>query len=85
MGHKRRNRERISGRIPFGWRLGGDGVALLEDPEEQAILEEISHLRRAGQSLREIAAELNGRKIPAKNGKHWVHSSVKAILSRNAA
>lgn len=85
MNHKRRNRERISGRIPFGWRLDLDGVSLVEDPAEQAILVEIAELRRAGHSLREIAGELNGRKISAKNGKPWVHSSVSAILSRNAA
>lgn len=85
MNHKRRNRERISGRIPFGWRLDADGVSLVDDPYEQGILAEIAELRGSGHSLREIAAELNGRKVPAKNGKQWVHTSVKAILSRNAA
>ncbi len=85
LDHKRSKHERVSGNIPFGWQLATDGVALLESPAEQALLAEIADLRRAGHSYRKIADTLNGRNVPAKNGKRWVHTSVKSILIRNAA
>jgi site-specific DNA recombinase len=85
MDYKRSKGERISRHIPFGFRLSEDGVALIKDAAEQAILSEIVQLRQAGHTLRAIADALNSRSIPAKNGKRWAHTSIRSILTRNAA
>ena len=42
-------------------------------------------LQAEGRSLRSIAAELDRRGVPTKEGRPgWHHSSVKRILSRTA-
>jgi DNA invertase Pin-like site-specific DNA recombinase len=83
--HKKSKGQRVSGRIPFGFHLAGDGVALVEDPMEQGILREIDELRAGGHSLRKIAAALNLEGVPTKEGKPWRHTTIRGILSRNAA
>jgi DNA invertase Pin-like site-specific DNA recombinase len=83
--HKRSNGQRISGRIPFGFRLADDGVLLVEDPTEQAILREIDGLRAAGLSLRKIAAALNREGVPTKEGGEWQHTTIRGILARKVA
>ncbi len=83
--HKKSKGQRISGRIPFGYRLAEDGVALVEDPTEQSILREIDGLRAAGLSLRKIAEALNREGVPTKEGGPWRHTTIRGILTRNAA
>jgi hypothetical protein len=39
-------------------------------------------LRSEGGSYREVAAQLNERGIPAKQGGRWLHSAVKSVLAR---
>jgi len=46
------------GTVPFGWKVGDDG-ALIEVPEQQAVIQEIIELRRRGISLRAIAAKVS--------------------------
>jgi len=62
------NMERISRKIPYGFTLAGDGVSLVEQPEEQTVLGLVNDLRRAGLTLRGIAAELTQRGIAKKEG-----------------
>jgi hypothetical protein len=38
------------------------------------------HLRMEGHSLREIAAELNGRGITAARGGRWHAASIRALI-----
>ncbi|WP_109150254.1 hypothetical protein [Azospirillum sp. TSO5] len=54
----------VGGKLPFGYRVGGDG-ALVEDKEEQEILAMMHTLRSEGKVLRFIqkAAEDRGRKL----------------------
>jgi DNA invertase Pin-like site-specific DNA recombinase len=52
---KRRRNERVSGIVPFGYRLGADKRTLVADDEEQATLAAVRALRGAGASLREVA------------------------------
>ena len=85
MAHKRTKSERISGRIPYGYRLDDDGTTLVAVVDEQKVLTVITTLRSEGRSLRAIADELNGRGIATKTGTAWKHSTVQSILSRNAA
>ena len=40
----------LGGTAPFGWQVGEDG-ALVEVPEQQAVIQQIVELRREGLSL----------------------------------
>ncbi|MFN8763795.1 MAG: recombinase family protein [Pirellulaceae bacterium] len=82
MDHKRRKSERISGRIPYGFTLAADGVALVAEPTEQNTLATIRQLRDAGASIRSIVAHLNNNQVPTKGGKPWCVSTVHTLLER---
>ena len=85
MGQKRARRERISRKIPYGFTLADDGVSLVEQPEEQTVLGLVNDLRRAGLTLRGIAAELTQRGIATKEGgTSWKHTTIARLVSRAA-
>ncbi|MEP0842536.1 MAG: recombinase family protein [Phycisphaerae bacterium] len=78
--------ERVSGKIPFGYDLGPDGVMLVANAGEQGVIAEMQRLRSAGMTYRAIASELSRRGIPTKSGGNkWLFTSVKSILDRAAA
>jgi DNA invertase Pin-like site-specific DNA recombinase len=79
MCHKRSNGERV-GNIAYGYRLAADGRHLEEDLAEQAVLAEIRRLRRAGATLRGIAAILNQRAFQTRRGTAWRLESVVRVL-----
>lgn len=83
LGHKKAQGERV-GSVPYGFTLAADGIALVIDAAEQAVLETIRELRAAGVSMQGIADELNRRGIAAKRGGTWKHSSIQRILQRAA-
>lgn len=85
MSHKKRNGERV-GKVPFGYDLAADGVQLVPNAAEQAVLELVNQLHAAGESMRKIAAELTRRGIGTKDGRsEWSHSTVQRLLDRKAA
>jgi DNA invertase Pin-like site-specific DNA recombinase len=77
---KRKRSERISGHLPFGYRLGANARTLEPNEAEQSILEFIRSLRLAGMTLRRIAAELNTRGITTRCGSAWRHQYVQDML-----
>lgn len=79
MRHKRRNGERV-GNIPYGFQLAPDGRHLEEEPAEQNVLAEIRRLRRAGGTLRGIAAALDQRGFQTRRGTAWRLESVARAL-----
>ena len=83
MNHKRTNGERV-GNIRFGYRLGADGKHLEPDPAEQAVLNEIRHLRQGGHTLRGIAAALNHRTFRTRRGSAWRLESVARIVKQGS-
>lgn len=79
---KARRGERVGG-VPFGSRLAADGRTLLPDAAELGTLALIRRLRADGLSLRAVAAALNRRGVPTKNGgPEWIHTSVVKALRR---
>jgi DNA invertase Pin-like site-specific DNA recombinase len=70
---RKRNRF-LGGTAPFGWKVGDDG-ALVEVPEQQAVIREITELRRDGLSLRQISAAIG------KEGVSLSHVGVKNVLA----
>ena len=55
---------------------------MIDNPEEQAVIEQIRRLRAQGDGPRKIARHLNGTGIPCR-GKRWHASTVASILRRN--
>jgi DNA invertase Pin-like site-specific DNA recombinase len=85
LSHKRSRGERI-GELPFGFTLAGDGVTLVADAAEQAVIRDMLGLRAAGATYRAIAAELTRRGVLTKRGNAaWTHQSVRSVLARVAA
>jgi DNA invertase Pin-like site-specific DNA recombinase len=82
LAHKARSGQRV-GCVPFGKRIGADGVHLEDDPAEQAAIDRITALHREGLSVREIAARLNAEQVKAR-GKRW-HKTTVCDLIRRAA
>jgi site-specific DNA recombinase len=83
LSYKKARGER-TGSVPFGFTLAADGIQLIPDDAEQAVLVTIRQLRAAGESMRSIAATLNAQGVATKNGKPWVHSTIQRILERAA-
>lgn len=50
----------LGGSVPFGYDLGPDGE-IVENSEQQALVDEIVSLRRAGMSLRAISSEMKAQ------------------------
>ena len=68
------------GAPPYGYRAEAGG--LVEEPEEMAVVEQITELRTAGRSLRNIAASLNQEGVRPKRSDQWHPYTVKRILDR---
>jgi site-specific DNA recombinase len=83
MCHKRLNGERV-GNIQFGYRLCADGKHVEPDPAEQAVLDEIQHLRHSGHTLRGIAKALNHRALRTRRGSPWRLEHVARIIKQGA-
>jgi len=83
MAVKRGNGQRI-GTVPYGYDLAADGVTLIPNESEQAIIADIHHQRSQGWTLERIADDLTCRAIPTKTGKstHWTHQAVARIARR---
>jgi DNA phosphorothioation-dependent restriction protein DptG len=82
---KRANGQRISGRIPYGYDLGEDGVTLVTNKVELMVITNIAVMRSNGMTLKQIAEALTQRGVPTKTGKsqQWTHQAVARILARN--
>jgi site-specific DNA recombinase len=74
---KRRRGER-AGAIPFGFKAGELG-RLEADQAEQEIILLVRSLKAQGMSIRQIANELNGRRVPAR-GAQWHPTTIARIL-----
>ena len=79
LAHKKANGEYTGGRIPYGYRLAADGVHLEPDEDEQAVIEDVKELRRAGLSLRAIAATLERQGYRTRKGGSWAPTQIKRI------
>ena len=84
LAHKRACGEKTGGDVPYGYRL--DEGRLIPDAGEQKAVALIRRLHKAGNSLRQIARQLEARGYRTKTGQtHWHPQSVKQILERKAA
>jgi len=81
MHAKRAKGERISGELPFGYKLAEDGIHLEPHTEEQKTLELLQRLRSKGLSLRATAEQLNRKGHTTRAGSLWRHQYVANIVS----
>ena len=80
LAHKKSKGERI-GTVPYGYSCK-DGINLVINKDEQAILSDIRKLRKSGYVLREIAEQLNKDGLLTRRGTEWkvqtIHNLLKA-------
>lgn len=81
LAHKRSKGERISRRIPYGYRLGADGVHLEISLKEHNAAHHAQLLHKRGQSLRSIGRALEYLGHHQRNGGTWHPSSIKTLLA----
>lgn len=82
---KRERGERISGRVPFGYRVADDGVHLVADQAEQGVLAVVRELREAGLSERAIVGALAARGLVSRTGQPFAKTQVHNMLTKGAA
>src|SRR5262245_42207562 len=83
LAHKSAKGER-TGDVPYGYDVAADGVRLVENVAEQAVLGRIREWRSAGHTLREIAAQLTADGVPTKKLRGaWTHQAVGKIVARH--
>ena len=82
----RANGRRLSGRLPYGFDLDADGVTLVENAAEQAIIDDIRAMRARGLTLKRIAETLRERGVLTKTGRTvWEPKTLSQILARARA
>ena len=69
MAHKAAAGEYTGGQVAYGYTVAADGVRLVADDAEQAVLSQVRELRAAGLSLRAVAVELDKRGVLSRTGK----------------
>ncbi len=79
---KRANGQRI-GTVPYGFDLADDGIALVPNESEQAVIADIRTMRANGRTLKQIAGELTKRGVRTKSGgDRWSHQTIHRIVRR---
>ena len=83
MAIKRANGQRV-GAVPYGSDVADDGVTLVPNEAEQAVIQDIRAMRSRGMTLERIAEALTERGVPTKTGKsnRWTHQAIARIISR---
>jgi DNA invertase Pin-like site-specific DNA recombinase len=81
MRFKAEQGEYTGGDPPFGFRVGEDGIHLVECAEEQVIIAEARRLRSCGLSLRAVARELEERGACSRNGRPFGATQVRRLVA----
>jgi len=75
----KKRRGEVFNHTPFGFNRQGD--KLVENPQEQAIIQQIRSMRASGLAYNKIALALNDQGIKGKNGGRWGSETVRKVLS----
>lgn len=75
--------ERV-GRVPYGFSLAADGIQLVPQAEEQAVLARIRQLSDGGVSSYGIVRALNAEGIASRSGKPWIQTQIYRLITRAA-
>lgn len=85
MAHKRGQGERISRHLPYGYRLAGDGVQLVEDQDQQRGLQRMRDLRAEGLGYLKIARILTSEGFTPARASEWSAATCHRVLKRESA
>ncbi len=77
----KKTRNERTGSVPYGKSLADDGVTLLDNPAEQAVIAEARQLHDAGMSLRKIASSLEEKGFMARNGKPFAAVQIQRMVA----
>ena len=69
---------KLIGAVPFGYDCNGGSLSI--NPDEAGVVQKMLSLRERGKSYQRIAAHLNSKAIPSKNGGKWHPKTVMGIL-----
>ncbi len=78
---KRARGERL-GTLPYGYRLAADGLHLLADEAEQAVIENVRRLAREGLSQRAIVIELASGGVVGRKGAPLQQTQIARLLRK---
>jgi site-specific DNA recombinase len=74
----KRLRGQVYGAIPYGYRVGADGVTLDSDAQEVRMLARLRELRTAGSTWKGVANQLNVDGYRNRAGHPWILTNVRA-------
>lgn len=77
----KKTRGELTGKAPYGFRVGEDGRALVQDNEEQRVLSVVRELRAAGLTMRAIVNEVDRRGLRSRVGKPFALAQVARMLA----
>jgi len=77
----KRSKNELVGAVPYGKKLAEDGVKLLDEPGEQAIITLARELKNSGHSLRAVGRELAALGHFSRNGKPFTHKQIQRMLA----
>ena len=77
----KRSKNELVGAVPYGKKLAEDGVKLLDEPGEQAIITLERELKNSGHSLRAVGRELAALGHFSRNGKPFTHKQIQRMLA----
>jgi DNA invertase Pin-like site-specific DNA recombinase len=80
MAHKKAKGEYVGGRVPYGYRIGDDGVNLEAYGPEQDVISAIQTYRARGLKYREIVAALQADGVRTRTGGNVTISFVERTL-----
>ncbi len=81
---KKARGERV-GTLPYGYRLAADGLHLMADEAEQAVMASIRQLAGEGLSQRAIVAHLARRGVVGRKGAPLQQTQVARMLLKSAS
>src|SRR3954453_6706362 len=81
---KKSRGERV-GTLPYGYRLAADGLHLMADAAEQAVLASVRELSDKGLSQRAIVAHLAGVGVVGRRGGPLQQTQIARMLLRSAS
>jgi hypothetical protein len=80
MAYKRTRRERLGGQVPYGWEVVEKRIARCTSGEEYEVVKRMQAMRKAGQSLQEIADQLNDEGTYTRKGREWSRKTISDVL-----
>jgi site-specific DNA recombinase len=82
LAHKRSKGEKTGGDLPYGFSLGSNGISLVSDAAEQALLTALRTARSRGLTQRAIVADLARQGFTTRKGTALLLTQVQRIMAQ---